>query len=158
MEGKIMKDFYKKTITVTVAAIIIIFFAKILIIDELKNVTSSPPAVIQTNNADMNFNTKGRKTINWKDANKHIGEYVETEGEIVSSYNNGRVCFLNFHKDYKGYLTLVIFASDFKKFPEKPEKYYLGKRIKVEGRIKEYQDRPEIILKTTDQILILDKN
>ncbi|MBP7792007.1 MAG: OB-fold nucleic acid binding domain-containing protein [Candidatus Goldbacteria bacterium] len=154
-----MKDFYKKTITVTIAIVIILFFTKILIIDELKNVKNSgSPQVMQTNTINKDFKTKDKKSINWKDANKYIGEYVETEGEIVSSYNNGRVCFLNFHKDYKGYLTLVIFASDYKKFPEKPEKYYLGKRIKVEGRIKEYQNRPEIILKTPDQILISDKN
>lgn len=153
-----MKDFYKKTVIITASIILILFLAKRLIVDELKNIKSNPKTEIQVNKTDTDFKTKQKKYINWKEANKYIGEYVETEGEIVSSYNNGKVCFLNFHKDYRQYLTLVIFASDFKKFPEKPEKYYLGKKIKVEGRIKEYRSRPEIILKTTDQILLINNN
>ncbi len=152
-----MRDFYKKTITIIISVLIILFAVKRLIIDELKDLKNNKQE-IQTQTEQTDFVEKQKISINWKDADKYTGKYVETEGEIVSSYNSGRVCFLNFHKDYKKYLTLVIFASDFKKFPDKPEKYYLGKKIKVEGRIKEYQGRTEIILKTTDQIIILDKN
>jgi len=151
-------DFYKKVLVITVAILIILFAAKRLIIDELKNIKYNKQIDIQTNKKRIDFPEKQKISINWKDANNYTGQYVETTGEIVTSYNSGKVCFLNFHKDYKKYLTLVIFASDFKKFPDKPEKYYLGKKIKVEGRIKEYQGRPEIILKTTDQIFIIDKN
>ncbi len=153
-----MSDFYKKTAVITVAIILILFLAKRLIIDEIKNINNSHKTEIHKYKTDTDFKTKEKKSINWKESYKFIGEYVETEGEIVSSYNNGRVCFLNFHKDYKKYLTLVIFASDFKKFSDKPEKYYLGKKVKVEGRIKEYQGRPEIIIKTPDQIKIINSN
>lgn len=152
-----MKDFYKKTAVITVSVILILFLAKRLIIDELKNIKNGSETVNYIVKSDINFKTKQKKDINWKEADKYIGEYIETEGNIVSSYNNGKLCFLNFHKDYRQYLTLVIFASDFKKFPDKPEKYYLGKKIRVEGRIKEYQGRPEIILKTQDQIVIINR-
>jgi DNA/RNA endonuclease YhcR with UshA esterase domain len=151
-----MKDFYKKTVTIVVSIIIVLFLAKRLIIDEIKKINSNSKTEVKTNNIETDYKTKEKNIISWQDADKYTGRYVETEGEIISSYNNGKICFLNFHKDYKKYLTLVIFASDFKKFPDKPEKYYLGKKIKVEGRVKEYQGRPEIILKTPDQIKILN--
>ncbi|MCX8093679.1 MAG: OB-fold nucleic acid binding domain-containing protein, partial [Candidatus Goldbacteria bacterium] len=144
------------TAVIVFSIILILFLTKRLIIDELKNIKSTSKIEIQTSKSEIDFKSKQKQKINWKEANRYIGEYVETEGEIVSSYNNGKVCFLNFHKDYKKYLTLVIFASDFKKFPDKPERYYLGKNVKVEGRLKEYQGRPEIILKTMDQIKILN--
>ncbi|MCX7698309.1 MAG: OB-fold nucleic acid binding domain-containing protein, partial [Candidatus Goldbacteria bacterium] len=144
------------TAVIVFSIILILFLTKRLIIDELKNIKSTSKIEIQTSKSEIDFKSKQKQKISWKEANKYIGEYIETDGVIVSSYNNGKVCFLNFHKDYKKYLTLVIFASDFKKFPDKPEKYYLGKNVKVEGRVKEYQGRPEIIIKTADQIKILN--
>ena len=98
------------------------------------------------------FKKKERKVIDWKDADKHIGEYVITKGKIVSSFKNEKVCFLNFHEDYKNHLSLVIFANSYKKFPLNPEKFYLNREIQVEGRIKEYKGRLEIILNSQAQV------
>ena len=53
-------------------------------------------------------------------------------------------------------MSIVLFASKFKYFPENPDKYYLNKTIHVVGKIKEYKGKPEIILKKLDQILIVD--
>ncbi|MHA1285651.1 MAG: thermonuclease family protein, partial [Promethearchaeota archaeon] len=67
-------------------------------------------------------------------------------------------CFLNFHKNWKRYFTAVIFASDFHKFPPNPEDYYLNKGVKVYGLIKEYQGKPEIILKSPEQIKVIKED
>jgi bisphosphoglycerate-independent phosphoglycerate mutase (AlkP superfamily) len=95
------------------------------------------------------------EVISWEDADKFYGKIVTVEGIIVATRNTGRVCFLNFHRNWRRYLTLVIFASDFYKFPDNPEIYYLNKKVRVRGLIKEYQGKPEIILKNPDQIIIL---
>ena len=49
----------------------------------------------------------------------------------------------------------VIFASDFSKFPQNPESHYGGKRVRITGRIQEYQGKPEIILRSPGQIKML---
>ena len=91
----------------------------------------------------------------WQDAAKHYGEYAAVEGTIVATYNSGKACFLNFHKDYSRFFTAVIFASDFSRFSVTPESYYLGKKVRVSGYIKEYRGKPEIVLEYPDQIEIL---
>ena len=90
-------DFYKKVLVITVAILIILFAAKRLIIDELKNIKYNKQIDIQTNKKRIDFPEKQKISINWKDANNYTGQYVETTGEIVTSYNSGKVCFLNFH-------------------------------------------------------------
>jgi micrococcal nuclease len=92
--------------------------------------------------------------ITWSDAHNHLNQYVIVEGTIVNTHNTGTVCFLNFHTDYQ-YFTAVIFACDFSGFPDSPEGYYLGKPVHIIGIIKEYNNSPEIIVKTPAQIRIL---
>ncbi len=92
--------------------------------------------------------------ISWSDAHNYYNQLVIVEGTIVNTFNSGTVCFLNFSTDYQ-YFTAVIFASDFVGFPFIPEGFYLGKRVRIIGIIKEYKGSPEIIVKTPDQIKIL---
>ena len=91
--------------------------------------------------------------IDWSDAHNYYNQYVIIEGTIVSTYNSGNVCFLNFDTNYQ-YFTAVIFASDFLGFPFIPEVFYLGKTVYIIGIIKEYKGSPEIIVKTPNQIKI----
>ena len=93
--------------------------------------------------------------VRWDEADKYYGQTVTVTGKIVATHNSGKACFLNFHPNYKKYFTAVIFASDFGKFPLNPESYYLDKDVKVTGLVKEYQGKPEIILKDPSQIEIV---
>jgi micrococcal nuclease len=108
-------------------------------------------------NQPVDYLKKDKESIKWQDAVKHMDKYVETEGTIISSFNSGKICFLNFSKDYKNTLTLVIFADDLRRFPANPEQYYKGRKISVQGRIKDYKGKVEIVLKSSDQIKLLDK-
>ncbi len=154
MNGK-LKEFLLKIITITVALILILFFTNLWIIKPLINIKTIYKNDFKSDIKSYTFKEKENIKIDWKDANKYVGKYVITEGLIVSSYNNGKVCYLNFHKDYKNYLSLIIFSSAFKKFPLNPEKYYLGKKVRAEGRIKVYNERLEIILESSDQIKVM---
>ncbi|MCX7995597.1 MAG: thermonuclease family protein [candidate division WOR-3 bacterium] len=99
--------------------------------------------------------TIAQEVISYLDANKYIGKVKTVEGTVVLTNNTGKVCFLNFHKDWKRHFTAVIFASDFDKFPKNPEDYYLNRKIRVTGLIKEYKGKPEIIVKSPSQIEII---
>jgi micrococcal nuclease len=93
--------------------------------------------------------------ISWRDADQYYGKTQTVEGKIVVTNNTGKVCFLNFDRNWRKYFTAVIFASDFEKSPPHPEDHYLNRTVRVTGLIKEYQGKPEIILKSPSQIEII---
>ncbi len=95
--------------------------------------------------------------ISWQDADKYYGQYKTIDGIIVKTHNSGKAVFLNFHPNWKRYFTAVIFERHFHLFPPNPEKYYLGKHVRVRGIIKEYKGKPEIILTSPAQIQVIEK-
>jgi micrococcal nuclease len=110
-----------------------------------------------TSHARTTVYTPGTQdAIPWRSADKYYGQVKTVEGVIVASNNTGKVCFLNFDEDWRRYFTAVIFASDFAAFPPNPEDYYLNRRVRVRGLIKKYKGKPEIILKSTSQIEIIE--
>ncbi len=93
--------------------------------------------------------------ISWQEAGKYIGSKVTVEGDIVRTYNSGKVIFLNFSQDYRNTLSLVIFAASASQFPAPPEDYYLNQRVRATGQVKMYQNAPEIVIESPDQIELL---
>jgi hypothetical protein len=77
---------------------------------------------------------------------------MTVEGAVVKTYNSGKVVFLNFHEDYQDSFKAVIFPDDWGKFPEPPERSFLGRMVRVTGVIQEYEGAPEIIVREPAQI------
>ncbi|MCD4824340.1 MAG: hypothetical protein K8S55_07015 [Phycisphaerae bacterium] len=98
----------------------------------------------------------GHQMISWQDAANHYGEICSVRGTVAITRNDGEICLLNFHPDWKKHFTAVIFRENFGAFPPNPERYYLKRRVLVTGRIKRYRNKPEIILKSPDQIKIIE--
>jgi micrococcal nuclease len=98
----------------------------------------------------------GLKVIAACNAGNYYGKEIIVEGKIVATYRSKtNTVFLNFEKPYPNQcFTGVIFSSDQYKFVQNPENYYLNQTVRIRGQIKEYQGKPEIILKTPDQIEI----
>lgn len=94
--------------------------------------------------------------ISWEEAGDYYRQKVRVRGRVVAASNTGRVGFLNFHRNWRRYLTVVIFASSFDRFSEPPEKYYLGREIRGLGVVKEYWGKPEIVVESPEQIEILN--
>ena len=105
--------------------------------------------------SQLNWDYDFLPVIDWSDADKFYGLCVIVEGIIVNTHNSGIVCFLNFSKNYD-YFSAVIFASDFPEFAMPPEFLYSGRTVQIIGIVLEYNGSPEIIVKTPDQIRILD--
>ncbi len=95
----------------------------------------------------------GRR-ISWESAGNYIGKRVTVQGTITRSYNSGSACFLNFHRNFTRYMSLVIFKNALGKFPFQPEKFYLNKTVRVRGKIKQHKGRPEIVLNSPKQIQV----
>lgn len=93
--------------------------------------------------------------LSWREAEKHEGNAVTIEGIIAATHNSGNVCFLNFDKNYKRTLTLVIFQKRFAAFPPNPERYYKGKTVRVTGIVTRHGGRPEIVLERPEQIAVI---
>ena len=109
------------------------------------------PEWINTENNDKD------KVVPAREAENYLGEDIIVEGKIVDSYRSDKsAIFLNFGAPYPNQvLTAIIFSSALSRFKEHPRNYYLGKLVRIRGKVKEYKGRPEIILDTPSQIKIL---
>lgn len=141
-------EFYKKFAFIFLGIISVLIVAKFTVL--------APNEKVYLKEKDNSSFREAKEIITWQEAGKYYGSYVSVEGKIVRSHNSGKACFLNFHPDYKRYFTAVIFKSAFSKFPPEPENFYLNKKVRVIGTVKEYEGSPEIILNSPSQIEILE--
>ena len=85
----------------------------------------------------------------------YIGQEKIVEGEVVVVYKSGSdTVFLNFEKPYPNQcFSAVIFKGFLSAFPDYES--YEGERVRVKGKIEEYNEKPEIILKEKEQIWVV---
>jgi DNA/RNA endonuclease YhcR with UshA esterase domain len=105
--------------------------------------TTSPPTPVEL-------------LISWEEAGAYAGQTLTVEGQVVDTYNSGKVVFLNFAEDFRTTFKVVIFPDAWPLFPTPPEEYYRDKTIQVTGQIEIYQNAPEIIVAGPDQIEIVE--
>jgi micrococcal nuclease len=98
---------------------------------------------------------RGGIAVPWEDANRHVGEQVVVEGTIVRSHRTASVLYLNFHPNWKRYLTVVILAKDLPRFPEDPEAAWKGKKIRVRGEVNLFKGRLEMVVGDPSRITVL---
>jgi DNA/RNA endonuclease YhcR with UshA esterase domain len=86
------------------------------------------------------------------DAKAHVGKTVTIQAAVTEvKTGRGGVTFLDMGGSFPDNpFAAVIFASDLAKFSG--AKALKGKTIAISGEVVLYQDRPEIILKTADQL------
>lgn len=92
--------------------------------------------------------------LSYKEAGKHIGEVNTVEGTIISTYLGKNSLKLNFDTNYRRYLSITIPLKYLEQFPENPESYYKGKKIRVTGRITRYSGAPSILVTDGPQIRV----
>jgi len=92
--------------------------------------------------------------VPWEEAHRHEGEEVVVEGTIVRTHRTKTMLYLNFHANWKRYLTIVLFAKDLPRFPGNPAADYKGKKIRVRGEVKIYKGRPEMVLRDPANIAV----
>ena len=93
--------------------------------------------------------------IPWEVAHRHEGEEIVVEGTIVRTHRAEKVLYLNFHPNWKRYVSVVIFTSDLPRFPNDPETYYKGKKGRERGEVKLFKDRPEMVVRSPADITVV---
>lgn len=84
----------------------------------------------------------------------HEGFLTTVCGKVIDTYQSkSKTIFLNFGNSYPNHtFTGVIMAKDTVNFKYKPADYLKGKEICVMGMIKMYNNKPEVIIKSSNQI------
>ncbi|WP_230868040.1 thermonuclease family protein [Iocasia frigidifontis] len=90
-----------------------------------------------------------------KEAADYLNKEVIVRGKVVKTYQSEKIIFLDFSKEGKDNLYLIIFKHNLNKFDYNPLELLLEKEIKVTGKVVEYKGRSEIIIDSPLQIFIL---
>lgn len=105
--------------------------------------------------------TRG-KIIPWYKARKYVGRRVTVRGTVVSSKyakgTAGRPTFLNLGRKYPNpkRFTAVIWGKNRWRFPKRPERYYLRKKVLVNGVITLYKGSAQTFLVYRSRIKVLE--
>ena len=100
---------------------------------------------------------EGLQRLDWKDARESLGKEALVSGKIIHVGKAGRVNFLNFDTNRPPQFTGIIFKKNLDHFPGPLKEMYLGKIVRIRGRIVAYQDKPQIVVTAPEQIEILDE-
>tara|TARA_E500000178_G_scaffold310766_1_gene326176 strand:+ start:1522 stop:1896 length:375 start_codon:yes stop_codon:yes gene_type:complete len=92
-------------------------------------------------------------------ANNFIGKVKVVCGKVKSTYLNkkskSKPLYINFHKEYPfAPFTAIIwtkYTGD--EFGPRPEKRFLNKKLCIKGLIEQYNGKPQIILRYSEQII-----
>ena len=98
-------------------------------------------------------------TVTPEDAINYIGKQATVCGKVASTKFSTRSrrqpTFINLNKPYPNQIfTALIWGADRSNFPSAPENYYSNKAICVSGIIELYRGKPEIIVKSPNQIMV----
>ncbi len=100
-----------------------------------------------------------QEVVNPIDAHNYIGMEKTVCGTVASAAyavrSRGRPTFLNLDQPHPDQIfTVVIWGSDRYKFKNPPETFFKGERICVTGIIESYRGKPEIVVRSPDQIIV----
>jgi len=98
------------------------------------------------------------QAVSWQDAPQHLGHVTIVEGKIVGTFllRSGNICFLNFKDNDRTQFYIAMFKEAFEGMPQKPDAYYLGKTIRVTGRVSLHKGRPQIQVHDAGQIEVIE--
>jgi hypothetical protein len=98
-------------------------------------------------------------SIRATEAAKHIGEKITVCDKVFGGRflenATDQPTLINMGDAYPNNpFTFVIFGADRKKFSYKPEDFLIDKKVCVTGEIKEFHNKPQIVVSDTTQIAI----
>lgn len=94
-------------------------------------------------------------TVSFEEAGRLVGRTVTVEGRIVRTYRNRSALYLNFHPNWKRYLSILVPAEELERFPPSPENVYRGKRVRVTGTVFLSGETPQIVVRSPEAITLL---
>ena len=133
-----------------------IFFAGIVlataVVSSASNHSTSNPFRSNSSQGSSSGNKETQNCLSVADAQKQVGKTNCVKGTVVrvEEGNNG-VTFLDFCTDYHACpFTVVVFRGDLKSIGD--VRQLQGRAITIKGRIEEYDERAEIVLRHPQQL------
>jgi DNA/RNA endonuclease YhcR with UshA esterase domain len=97
-----------------------------------------------------------QKKISAEEADKHYDENLTVTGKVAQVTIRSKVVFLNLDQAFPNSpFTGVIFSANTNQFGDL--KKLNGKDVEITGKVKKYNDRPEIVLNGTNQLRIVEQ-
>lgn len=123
--------------------------------DGLKTDSNTEEKIQQDKQAPQQTQKQEAVSLKSKQTSKYIGKNAIVTGYIADVFKNEKVAYLNFDAKFpKNSCAAVIFKDDFGKFGNLSR--FKNKNVQIEGIISEYSGKPQIILKNTSQVKIID--
>ncbi len=99
-------------------------------------------------------NTPALLRLGALDAQKHYDETAIVTGKVIQVSIRPKLVFLNLDKPHPGSpFAAVIFSKDTNGFGNL--KSLEGKSVEISGKIKEFNDAPEIVISSTNQLTVI---
>ena len=92
----------------------------------------------------------------WQKARSVVGKMALVSGKVINVKKVGRITFINFDEQRPRRFEAAIFDDSMANFPKPPAEMYDGKIVNIRGRVSLFQDRPQIIITSPEQIEVLD--
>jgi len=92
----------------------------------------------------------------WQEAERHVGEFVTLDGVVAAASTTGDTCVLEFAPDDPHALRVIVVLPMLSGLPAKPERLYVGKRVRASGLVRRFAGRPEMVLRGLSQIEVVD--
>jgi hypothetical protein len=100
-------------------------------------------------------NAAAPPVVPWTDAGARVGQIVTVEGEVVDAYVSADTQILEFSRDAAAF-RVVLLVPLLTSAPRDPARVYRGRRVRASGRVQRFQGRPEMIVRSPDQIEIVE--
>jgi hypothetical protein len=94
--------------------------------------------------------------VPWPEAGAHVGEVVTVEGDVTTARLTAEGLVLEFAAGDPHAFCAVLLIPMITDLPRRPERLYLGRRVRVSGLVRRFHDRPEMILRAPTQIEVVD--
>ncbi len=95
------------------------------------------------------------QNIQSHDASQYVGERQVVEGTVTDVRREGKVVRLAFGPDPKGFTVALIFGL-LRDVPPDIDRVYLGRTIRVEGKIRSFHGAPEVLIQDLTLIEFID--
>jgi len=93
--------------------------------------------------------------VPWREAATRVGQVVTIEGEVVRARVVGDTHVLEFGDEPDAF-RVVLLIPLLSSAPSDPARAYGGRRVRATGRVQRFKGRTEMVLRSPDQIEILD--
>ena len=98
---------------------------------------------------------RGESVVSWQAAASYVGDVVTVEGDVARAHLEADTCVLEFSPTDSTAFRVVLLIPLITDLPRQPQRLYEGKRVRATGMVRSWQGRPEMILRSPSDILVV---